>query len=281
MQQKPPGEWVAVTGSSGFIGRRVAAELLERGYGVIPLDLPERDVRHPLDLGSMDPQPSAVVHLAGRLGTHELFDDAPGAITTNMIGTANVLEACRRGGASYVGITMPDAFPSIYTATKVGATRLERAYHHAYGLQVCRVRAFNAYGPAQKHGAGHPQKILPTFATEAWAGRPIPIWGDGRQTVDLVHVDDLARMLVDALPHGEDRTFDGGTGHPLTVREVAQMVLDITGSTAGVRHEPMRRGELPGTGVVALGEGWPLLTQVPKFDPAQFEAAVLSYRPTP
>jgi UDP-glucose 4-epimerase len=264
---------VAVTGSSGFIGRAVCAELLARDHGVLHADLPEFDVRTEIEF---DADVDAVVHLAGKLGTHELFDCVADAVTTNVTGTANVLEAARQTGASYVGITVPPVFPSVYTATKLAAQHLERAWHHAYHLPVSRVRAFNVYGPGQKHGPGHPQKIIPTFATEALAGRPVPIWGDGTQTVDLMHVTELARMLVDALAYGADATFDGGTGTPFTVNEVAEMVLDITGSRAGVRHLPPRRGEIP-TKVVAAGEGWDKLGWRPEFDAFRFEAAVESY----
>lgn len=264
---------VAVTGGRGFIGRPLLRELRNRGHQVWTLDLPRHDVRTLRSLGGAD----AVIHLAGVLGTHELFDTVDLAIDVNVKGTARVLDAARQAGAAYVGITMPAVFPSIYTATKMAATGLEHAYHHTYGLRVSRVRAFNAYGPGQKHGPGHPQKILPTFAVEAWANRPIPIWGDGEQTVDLIHTDDLARLLADALGHGDDATFDGGTGVAMSVNEVARRVLDVTGSTAGVRYLPMRRGETPTT-IAAKGEGWDRLDWHPEFDEAKFAAAVESYR---
>lgn len=278
----PDWRRVLVTGSRGFLGSAVVAELGWRGHSVIPFDLPSRDVRADVipQLSSRGCDFDAVIHLAGVLGTAELFDDVANAIITNMGGTANALKAAREIGASYVGITMPPVFASIYTATKLGAAHLERAYHHTYGVPVSRVRAFNAYGPGQKHGPGHPQKIVPTFATEAWAGRPIPIWGDGEQTVDLIHVGELARMLADALDHGDDATFDGGTGQSFTVNQVASWVLDITGSKAGVTHLPMRRGETP-TRVVATGEGWDRLGWKPTHSCAAFAAAVESYRPAP
>lgn len=268
---------VAVTGGGGFIGRSVTRELERRGLVAVSLDLPEHDVRtfDPLTFGSMDLH--AVIHMAGVLGTHELFDTIDLAIDSNVRGTARVLEAAKVWGAPYVSITLPPVFPSIYTATKLAAVGLERAFHHTYGLPVSRVRAFNAYGPGQKHGPGHPQKIAPTFAVEAWANRPIPIWGDGEQTVDLVHADDLARMLVDALDHGDDVTFDGGTGKALTVNEVAEFVLTVTGSTAGKRYLPMRRGEVP-TQIVATGEGWDRLGWRPELDWQRLEATVRSYR---
>jgi UDP-glucose 4-epimerase len=264
---------VAVTGANGFLGRSVASELVERGHVVDGVDLPHHDIRTLASLREAD----AVIHLAGLLGTHELFDAVPDAIATNVNGTWRVLQAAHRQGMRYVGITMPQAFPSVYTATKIAATGLEHAWHHTYGLPVSRVRAFNAYGPGQKHGPGHPQKIVPTFATEAWAGRPIPVWGDGEQTVDLIHAGDLARMLVDALAHGDDVTFDGGTGTALTVNQVARMVLDITGSTAGVGYLPMRRGETP-TRIVATGEGWERLDWKPVFELDQFAETIESYR---
>lgn len=269
---------VAVTGGAGFLGAAVCSELEIRGHEYRILDRPEYDIRERFELRMLQaPRPEAVIHLAGMLGTHELFDAPHDAIATNIGGTVNVLEAAKIAGAKYVGVTMPAVFPSVYTATKIAAVGFERAWFHTYGLSVSRVRAFNAYGAGQKHGPGHPQKIVPTFATEAWAGRPVPVWGDGEQTVDLIHASDLGRLLVDAMYHGGDVTFDGGTGHAFTVNEVAQMVLDITGSKAGVKYLPMRRGELP-TAIVAEGEGWELLDWKPEFEPGLFEETVLSYR---
>jgi UDP-glucose 4-epimerase len=270
---------VLVTGGRGFLGGAVLAELAARGHVAHTYDRRDRrDIGDAFHLEAAMGRCGAVIHLAGLLGTHELFDRVAAAIEVNVQGTANVLDAARHVGARYVSTTMPSVFPSVYTATKLGAVALERAFHHTYGLPVSRVRAFNAYGSGQRHGPGHPQKILPTFAVEAWAGRPIPIWGDGTQTVDLIHVGDLGRLLVDALDHGDDWTVDGGTGVPFTVNAVAEMVLTITGSRAGVRHLPMRRGEVP-TQVAATEEGWERLDWKPEFDPDRFAVAVESYRP--
>ncbi len=198
----------------------------------------------------------------------------------NVIGTLRILEHCAANGISYVGITMPPVFPSVYTATKMCSDRLTTAWNLAKGLRTSKVRAFNAYGPHQKHGHGHPQKIIPTFAVEAWHGRPIPIWGDGQQTVDLVHADDLGRMLVEATEFGGDEIFDGGTGVPVSVNQVAELVINITGSKAGVVHLPMRAGETP-THIVAKGEGWDKLGWKPEFDLKRMEETVLWYRDAP
>ena len=270
---------IAVTGGSGFIGRAAVAAATALEHQAWSFDTAHGgDVLG--DLSGLDGA-DTVIHLAGVLGTAELFDDPHRAVDVNVHGALNVLEWCRDHGAHYVGITMPPVFPSIYTATKIAADRLASAFHHAYGLPVSRVRAFNAYGPGQAHGPGHPQKILPTFATEAWAGRPIPVWGSGEQFVDLVHADDVGTMLVAAAQYGGDDTvFDAGTGTPVSVNELAHRVLDITGSTAGIRYLPMRKGERE-TAISAAGEGWNRLIWKPKLDWGRVADAVRSYRVQP
>jgi UDP-glucose 4-epimerase len=191
---------VVVSGGKGFIGRAVKAHLEEAGFEAVSYDLPD-DVRDFDNLKRVTEGADAFIHMAGVLGTHELFDTIDLAIDVNIKGTVNVLEACRVNGLSFVGITMPQVFKSIYTATKVCTGWIASGFNQTYGLPVSHVRAFNAFGPGQAHGPGHPQKIVPTFAVEAWAGRPIPIWGDGEQSVDLIHTSDLGRMLVDATRH--------------------------------------------------------------------------------
>lgn len=268
---------VVITGGRGFIGQAAARALVDRGHTPVIYDLPDADVRDGAALRQVVKGADAVIHLAGVLGTHELFDTVDLALDINIKGATRVLEAVKEAGARYVGLTLPGVFPSVYTATKVAVVAMEKAFHYTYGVPVSRVQAFNAYGPAQKHGPGHPQKILPTFAVEAWAGRPIPIWGDGTQTVDLVHVDDLGELLVDAMAFGDDFTLDGGTGKALTVNEVAKFVLDVTGSTAGIRYLPMRRGEVP-TEIVASGEGWERIDWRPQLIWDKVAESIESYR---
>lgn len=189
------------------------------------------------------------------------------------------MDWCLRNDATYVGITMPDAFPSIYTATKIASQRLATALHHSRELRVSHVRAFNAFGPGQKFGTGHPQKIVPTFAALGWRNIPLPVWGDGTQTVDLVHVDDIARLLVAATRLTENQIIDAGTGTALTVNAVAEFVLKVTKSYGGIEHLPMRDGEVP-THIVAGGEGWDLLPpdSRPTFSWSDLESTIKWYR---
>lgn len=269
---------VAITGGAGFIGHYAQRYAEDRNHEVLIFDRHDgNDVRDSLDVFDRF-KPDRIIHLAGVLGTAELFNFPNVAVDINVKGTLNILQWCEYNNAGYVGITMPPVFPSVYTATKVCADRLASAWHHSRGVPVSKVRAFNAYGAGQKHGPNHPQKILPTFATEAWNNRPIPIWGDGTQTVDLVHASDLGLMLVDAMYFGNDETFDGGTGVAVTVNELAEFVINRTKSSGGIKYLPMRDGEIP-TKIVASGEGWDKLGWAPSFNWEKISDAVDWYRP--
>jgi UDP-glucose 4-epimerase len=272
---------IAVTGGSGFIGSATIKRALSLGYEAWSVD---RETGHDiLDLSLDEGLEGAdvVIHLAGMLGTSELFAMPHKAIKVNVGGTVRVLQWCQDHGAAYVGITMPDSsWANVYQATKLAAMRMATAWHKNYGVPVSHVRAFNVYGPGQKHGNGHPQKFLPTFATRAWQGLPLPIFGNGLQTIDPVYVDDVARMLVDATGFGDDEIFDAGTGMDTTVRAFAYMVNRMCKQPATqVEFLPMRPGEEEETSIRAKGEGWDKLGWAPEFSSARIEQTVNWYRP--
>lgn len=288
---------IVVTGGAGFLGQSVMEFGRQAGHEMVALDRNANTRKRPgvyaadvtswVDLCDVldSVQPDHVIHLAGVLGTSELFDDPHRAVDVNIHGALNVIEWCTEQGAGYTTITMPDSgWANVYAATKGCAVQLAEAYRRHRGLRVSNVCAFNAYGPRQAHGEGHPQKIIPTFASRAWAGLPIEIWGDGGQTVDLVHADDVARMLIDAVRFGDGQTFDAGTGKALTVHQVAHLVLDAVESERGpagrVKYLPMRAGEDLDTQIVATGRGWDLLDWKPELDLKQLFQCVMSYRVT-
>ena len=193
---------VLITGGAGFIGQYVKAELEAKGHEAIIFDRPgdvvaiqgsPRSIFTWSDCGI-----GAVIHMAGMLGTTELFGQFDKAVDVNVKGAQRVLEFCKENGARYVGITMPEVWANVYQATKRCAAILATAYHESFKVPVSHVRAFNAYGAGQKHGAGHPQKIIPTFAHRAWRDEPIDIWGNGEQTVDLISAGELAKVMVAA-----------------------------------------------------------------------------------
>lgn len=266
---------ITITGGKGFIGSHVARWAEQAGHEVRFFDKRQgNDIMG--DLSALDGS-DAVIHLAGVLGTLELFDTIQDAIDKNVTGSYRIANWCLENDAQYTGILVPDVFPSIYCATKVAAHRLTSALHKAKGLKVSHVIAYNAHGPGQAFGPGHPQKFGPTFSINAWNNRPIPVWGDGSALVDPVSVSDVARMLVDATQFPDDMVFDGGTGTAVTVREIAEFVVNLTGSTAGIEYLPMRIGETP-TNRPAKGLGWDRLNWRPHFNWSQLHDTVMWYK---
>jgi len=270
---------ITITGGKGFIGDATARIAKDWGHEVTFFD--RRDGNDIMgDLSALEGS-KAVIHLAGVLGTHELFDDIQGAIDLNITGSYRIMQWCLDHHANYVGILMPDVFPSIYTATKVASSRLAKALHHSRGLKCSHVRAFNVFGPGQAVGPGHPQKLVPTAAVAAWNGEAIPIWGDGTQCVDLIYVDDVGKLLVTAAENFEDNeVFDAGTGIALRVDMVANMIKNMAGSNSLLQYLPMRDGETP-TKICAEGEGWELLdeTLIPKLRWSDMQKTVDWYKP--
>lgn len=271
---------IVVTGSSGFIGSHVVQKAWGLMHDVAPFDIAHgQDVLDRQKLKEVVIGADAVIHCAGLLGTHELFVRPLDAIEVNVAGTVNVLEACLETGSKFVGIEQPRIWHNPYSVTRAAARDLATGWHVHKGLPVTYVRAFNAYGPRQKIGA--PQKILPTFANAGWHGAPLPVWGDGSAIVDLVYVTDVAHMLMKAveLP-GTDLTLDAGTGTAVTVLEVANRVIEMTGDRSDIEYLPMRLGEDKGRVLpVAMGEGWDLIGWRPEFRWSDVERTVEWYRP--
>lgn len=278
---------VLVTGGAGWIGQATCRELESRGYDPVVFDRTHfGDIRDSDAVETAVKSVEHVIHLAGLLGTHELFEQPFEAADVNVMGALNVTVTCSQYDVGLTEITMPRVNPSLYAATKACAMDMALSYQKAGKLRCSFVRAYNAYGPGQAFGEGHPQKILPTFATRAWVGEPLPVWGDGTLLTDLVHVDDVARMLVEAMAFGDGECFDAGTGHAQTVSDVAHAVINHVQESCGlvghVEFLPPRPGERarPTTDDIASGENWGLLGGWhPVFDPRRFADAIDSYRP--
>lgn len=266
---------IAITGGRGFVGQHVVAAAEQAGHQVQHLDRADgNDIMG--DLSSLEGA-DAVIHLAGVLGTMELFDTIEEAIELNITGSYRIMKWCLENDAQYTGILVPDVFPSIYCATKVASKRIADALHHSEGLKVSHVTAYNAFGPGQKYGPGHPQKFGPTFSIHAWQNKPIPVWGDGSHLVDAIPVEQVGRMLVDAVNHSDNIVFDGGVGSTVTVGEIAEHVIAYTRSTGGIDYLPMRKGETK-TNVAATGLGWERLDWRPSFSWADLDRTIDWYK---
>lgn len=246
-----------VTGGSGFIGGYVVERLARRGVEPVVLDLawPEglsvRPLYHPGDV--RDPEAVAaamegcavVVHLAGILGTDLTVDCPVDTVDHNLVGTLRVLEEARRQRVRVVLINVGNDWDNPYTITKQAAVRFGLMYDREFGIPVTVVRAMNGYGPRQKADAT--RKLVPTLICAALENKPLPVYGDGEQLVDLVYVEDVAEILVRAAlaPEPVRGQVEAATGRAVRVNEIAERIRQLVNPRVPVVHLPMRRGEPP------------------------------------
>jgi nucleoside-diphosphate-sugar epimerase len=241
---------VLVTGGSGFIGTAVMRELADRGDRGFLFDRP-LDVRDAHEVTAALDGMDAVIHLAGALGTSETFGHERDTADVNVLGALTVADACERADLPMVWIgTGHYGQPNPYAITKACAQDLLLARGN-----VAVVKAYHAYGPGQKsyppHGTGHVRKIMPSFINRSLTGMDLEIHGDGHNVIDLVYVDDVARVLVDAIDGPTGVVLEAGTGKAMRVLDVAEQVIAMTASESRIVHLPMRPGEPEGAVVVA------------------------------
>lgn len=259
---------ILVTGGSGFIGRHVCDELLARNHTPVIFDRhvkARRDGCEQILGNTRDAETvteavahvDGVIHLAGVLGTAETIHNPRPAAETNILGGLNIFEAIAQYDLPAVNIAVGNYwFNNTYSITKHAAERFALMFNSERNTRIAVVRALNAYGPSQvpaaPFGASKVRKIMPAFICRALLGQPIEVYGDGLQIMDMVHVRDVARTLVNALLVSHDvydRVMDCGTGRSTTVNKIAGLVAAETGGS--VTHVPMRAGEKPGEIVVA------------------------------
>jgi len=190
----------------------------------------------------------AIVHFAhetegGMSGTDRSILAAGEFATTNVLGTQVLLDAAlRHGTPRFLHVSTDEVYGSIdsgawtersrlaptspYAATKAGADLLALAYHRTHELPVVVTRCANTYGPYQ-----HPEKVIPRFVTNLLAGRTVPLYGDGGQVRDWVHVDDHCRGVALALTDGTAGAVYhiGGTAE-LSNRDLTGRLLELGGA---------------------------------------------------
>ncbi|HEY7699708.1 MAG TPA: dTDP-glucose 4,6-dehydratase, partial [Vicinamibacteria bacterium] len=230
---------ILVTGGAGFIGSNFIHYLAARhpdwkiinldkltyagnldnlreiegrpGYRFVHGDIADRDSVAPL-MGECD----FVVNFAAETHVDRSIHDAGDFIRTDVYGTFVLLEAFRASrrpstAKRFIQISTDEVYGAIesgsaketdpiaprnpYSASKAGADRLAYSYFVTYGVPVIVTRASNNYGPRQ-----YPEKIIPLFVTNALEDQPLPVYGDGRQVRDWLHVDDHCRA-IDLLLH--------------------------------------------------------------------------------
>jgi UDP-glucose 4-epimerase len=283
---------VLVTGGRGFIGRATCTQLAAAGHDPVVFDRTYRDpvpgcdtffgdITDPVAVTEAMAHVDGWIHLAGVLGTQETIANPRPAAHTNIVGALNVFEAAAQYDLPGVNIAVGNHWMrNTYSITKTASHAFADMFRDERGLPVTTVRALNAYGPGQSvarpYGSSKVRKIMPSFVHRALDGQPIEVYGDGSQVMDMIHVVDVARVLVAALDHTAavgptPKALSAGSGRPTTVVDIARMVADEVAHQTGqppvpLAFLPMRPGEPPSS--VVLGE--PSTCEQVGIDPATF-----------
>ncbi len=247
---------ILVTGGSGFIGSHLVMELNKKGHSVYVLSniLPKErrnnfiyaDITDRKKILEIIPKFDVVYHLAGLLGTSELINLAYEASRVNILGTINILDASLKRKTKVVHITKPNCWLNTYTITKAAGESFTKMYYEQKKLPTLSIKWFNVYGPNQSF---HCQKAVPFFIRWALHNESIKIWGDGKQTVDLIYATDAVRATIEI---GQNKKFEGktievGSGFETTVNNLAKLIIKKTKSKSKIIHLSMRSGETENT----------------------------------
>jgi UDP-glucose 4-epimerase len=266
---------ILVTGGAGFIGSNVVDGLLDDGQDVAVVDdlssgrrenleaalrrgavLLESDVSDAAAMQSLfeSERPEGVLHLAAQVDVRRSVADPAHDARVNVAGTAAVLEAARAAGARRVvfastggalygeAATIPTPEDALltplapYGAGKAAAETYMTLYERLHGLSTLSLRLANVYGPRQDPlGEGG---VIARFSAAAGEGRPVTVYGDGRQTRDFVYVGDVAAAFAAALRSDVRGALNVGTGAETSVLELAAQLGVET------RFAPARLGEV-------------------------------------
>ena len=259
-----------VTGGAGFIGSHYVRSVLGDAWGldrpssVVVLDrltyagnlenlapvaddprlrFVVGDICDPVLVGELVAEADAVVHFAAESHVDRSIRDAADFVTTNVVGTQVLLDAVRaRGVSKFVHVSTDEVYGSIatgswteeepllpnspYSASKASSDLLCRAYHRTHGVPVCITRCSNNYGPYQ-----YPEKIIPLFTINLIDGLSVPLYGEGANVRDWLHVDDHCRALHLVLLGGRPgEIYNIGGGTELTNRELTGVLLEACGA---------------------------------------------------
>jgi len=267
---------VLVTGGAGFIGSHVCDGFLVNGDEVIVIDdlssgrvgrlpagveLYKESVLNEPRLSALVAEivPELICHLAAQVDVRESVAYPGNDAKVNVVGTANLLEAARvvgarvlftsTGGAIY-GESAPVPSPesslpipvSPYGVAKYCAEQYVDLYNRLFGTEHAILRFANVYGPRQ--GPSGEACVISTFCANSIQGKPLTIYGDGKQTRDYVYVHDCVAALLAAADYGKAGIWNIGTGKEVNVLDLAALVVRTTGRRSEPVFAPARMGEL-------------------------------------
>jgi len=264
---------VVVTGGAGFLGSQLCRALLARGDQAVAVDNLVTGRLSNLDdlvgqpgFSFLHQDVSDYVHVAGPVdavlhfaspASPVDFERIPVAILrVGSAGTHNSLGLARSKGArfllastsevygeplvhpqpeTYWGNVNPNGPRSVYDEAKRFAESMTMAYHRSYGTDVRIVRIFNTYGEFMRPDDG---RVVSNFCVQALAGEALTIHGDGRQTRSFCHVEDEVRGILALLDSDHVGPVNIGNPYEYTVLELAEKVLEVTGSSSDLRFDP-------------------------------------------
>src|SRR5919106_377459 len=262
-----------VTGGAGFLGSHLCEALLERGQRVICLDNLEtsslenidhlRDdaftfVNHDvIEHIAVDEPLDFVYHLAALASPIDYLRMPLHSLKTGSYGTHHALGLAKFKRArfllastsevygdpevhpqpeTYWGNVNPIGPRGVYDEAKRYAEAMTMAYHRQQGVDTGIVRIFNTYGPRMRPYDG---RAIPTFMRQAVANQPLTVYGDGSQTRSFCYVDDLVRGLFQLATSEEHLPVNLGNPSEFTIRELAETVIRVTGSSSEVVYEAL------------------------------------------
>ena len=272
---------ILVTGGAGFIGSHYVRTMLDGGYPgyedarITVLDaltyagnrdnLPAHHPRLEFVRGDICDLPlllqllpghDAVVHFAAESHVDRSLTLAAEFVRTNVGGTQNLLDACLQTGVRrIVHVSTDEVYGSIaegswteewpllpnspYAASKAGSDLVARAYWRTHGLDISITRCSNNYGPYQ-----HPEKLIPLFVTSLLEGGTVPLYGDGANVREWLHVDDHCRAIQLVLTAGRSgEIYNVGGGNEMTNLQMTEDLLALCGADwSSVRRVADRKG---------------------------------------
>lgn len=269
-----------VTGGAGFIGSHIIRRVLKEGGSVRVLDNLSTGKRDRLqdmersiefiedDLTDRSVCDAAargvefVLHQAAIPSVHRSIQDPLGTNQTNITGTLNLLESCRKQGvrrlvyaasSSAYGDTeilpkqedMPANPLSPYALQKLVGERYCTLYNNLYGLETVSLRYFNVFGPSQDPYSEY-SAVIPKFATRLQSGQSLVVYGDGEQSRDFTYIDNVveANMLALRAPRAAGAVINVGCGQRLTLNQLIRFLEEILGTRAEVDYQQPRRGDV-------------------------------------
>ena len=265
---------ILITGGAGFIGSHLCEFLLGKGHSVIAMDnLITGDLRNIKHLFGhkrfsfvrhnvtefihVAGPVSAILHFAspasprdylehpiptlkvGALGTHKALGLAKEKKATFLLASSSEVYGdplVNPQPESYWGNVNPIGPRGVYDEAKRFAEAMTMAYHRTHRMQVRIVRIFNTYGPRMRVNDG---RAIPNFISQALRGKPVTIYGSGRQTRSFCYIDDLVAGIYKLLKSRHNAPVNIGNPHEMTLREMAQEVLRLTGSRSRIVYRPL------------------------------------------